>query len=237
MDQATPARWPVSGHRRQPGRGSPGGAPALCALERCQGGARRQGRRLARRPRRPGPALRPPSGRCLVRPDEGASVEDQGEEDRSRPLRRTETLTLAPLPCWKHLSPEIYRARIKGIIQQIDADAAAQREASGHKPLGADAILRQDPRTEPNRTKKSPAPRFHAVRKWVRKELYQTYTLFVQAYREAAELLRMGNRNAVFPRGCFPPPLPFVDRSAVPLSRRLSPSDAFVTRETPAHYG
>ncbi len=77
-------------------------------------------------------------------------------------------------------------------------------------PLGASIFGWNLFRTEPNRTKKSPAPRFHAVRKWIRKELYQTYTLFVQAYREAAELLRMGNRNAVFPRGCFPPPLPFV---------------------------
>jgi hypothetical protein len=120
-----------------------------------------------------------------------------------------ETLTLAPLPCWKHLSPEAYRAHIASLIRQIEKDAAIQREAHGRQFLGADTILRQDPRTEPNRTKKSPAPRFHAVRKWVRKELYQTYTLFVQAYREAAELLRLGNRNAQFPTGCFPPPLPF----------------------------
>jgi hypothetical protein len=121
-----------------------------------------------------------------------------------------ETLTLATLPCWKHLSPEAYRARIASLIQQIEEDATAQREARGRQPLGADAILRQEPRTEPNRTKKSPTPRFHAVRKWVRQELYQTYTLFVQAYREAAGLLRLGNRNAHFPTGCFPPPLPFV---------------------------
>src|SRR5215210_4581136 len=75
----------------------------------------------------------------------------------------------------------------------------------GRKPLGADVIQRQDPRTEPNRTKKSPAPRFHAIRKWVRQELYQTYTLFVQAYREAAERLRSGDRTASFPAGSFPP--------------------------------
>jgi len=120
-----------------------------------------------------------------------------------------EALTLAPLPCWKHLSPEAYRAHIASLIQQIEEDATARREACGRQPLGADAILRQEPRTEPNRTKKSPAPRFHAVRKWVRKELHQTYTLFLQAYREAAGLLRLGNRNAQFPTGCFPPPLPF----------------------------
>jgi hypothetical protein len=86
-----------------------------------------------------------------------------------------EALTLAPLPCWKHLSPEVYRAHIASLIRQIEKDAAVQREAHGRQFLGADTILRQDPRTEPNRTKKSPAPRFHAVRKWVRKELYQTY--------------------------------------------------------------
>ncbi len=137
-------------------------------------------------------------------------VKIKGKKTDPDRFAESETLTLAPLPCWSHLPPEAYRARIAKLIDQIEADAAAQREASGRKPLGAEAILRQDPRTEPNRTKKSPAPRFHAVRKWVREELYQTYTLFVQAYREAAELLRMGHRNAVFPRGCFPPPLPFV---------------------------
>jgi hypothetical protein len=122
----------------------------------------------------------------------------------------TETLTLVPLPCWKHLSPEAYQARIASLIQKIEEDAAAQRQATGRPPLGADVILRQEPRTEPNRTKKSPAPRFHAIRKWVRQELYETYILFAQAYREAAEMLRLGNRNAPFPKGCFPPALPFV---------------------------
>jgi hypothetical protein len=133
-------------------------------------------------------------------------VKIKGKKTAPDRFAEPETLTLSPLPCWSHLSPEAYRARIAKLIDQIEADAAAQRKATGRKSLGAEAILRQDPRTEPNRTKKSPAPRFHAVRK----ELCQIYTLFVQAYREAAELLRMGNRNAVFPKGCFPPPLPFV---------------------------
>src|SRR3954449_5278366 len=50
----------------------------------------------------------------------------------------------------------------------------------------------------PKETKKSPAPAFHA------------YALFVAAYCEAAEKLRAGVRNVVFPDGCFPPALPFV---------------------------
>jgi hypothetical protein len=137
----------------------------------------------------------------LVQPDKDYLSKIKGRKSDPDRFTEPETLTLVPLPCWKHLSPEAYRARIASLIQQIEADTATQREACGRQPLGADAILRQEPRTEPNRTKKSPAPRFHAVRKWVRKELYQTYTLFVQAYREAAELLRLGNRNAPFPPG------------------------------------
>ena len=127
---------------------------------------------------------------------------------------------------WSSRSPE-KRAR--------QNEAAAQREATGCNPIVAEAILRQDPRTEPNRTKKSPAPRFHAVRKWVRKELYQTYTLFVQAYREAAELLRIGNRSAVFPEGASRHPCPSRDSFAVPLSAVKSPFNAFAVWETSAH--
>jgi hypothetical protein len=36
------------------------------------------------------------------------------------------------------------------------------------------------------------------------------YFGFVAAYRNAAEKLRAGQRDAPFPTGCFPPPLPFV---------------------------
>jgi hypothetical protein len=74
------------------------------------------------------------------------------------------------------LEPSVARGSHREAHDQIEADAAAQRGATGHKSLGAEAILRQDPRTEPNRTKKSPAPRFHTIRKWVRKEIYQTYS-------------------------------------------------------------
>ncbi|MFL6260879.1 MAG: hypothetical protein ACJ76Y_14315 [Thermoanaerobaculia bacterium] len=36
------------------------------------------------------------------------------------------------------------------------------------------------------------------------------YALFVAAYRAAAEKLRAGIRDVVFPQGSFPPPMPFV---------------------------
>jgi hypothetical protein len=44
----------------------------------------------------------------------------------------------------------------------------------------------------------------------VRVDLLNTYYAFVTAFREAAEKLKAGNRNAAFPIGSFPPGLPFV---------------------------
>jgi hypothetical protein len=76
---------------------------------------------------------------------------------------------------------------------------------------GPDAIRRQDPHEQPQRSKKSPAPLFHAVRLRVKKELYTAYAGFLAAFREAAEKWRSGERTVVFPIGCYPPALPFVE--------------------------
>src|SRR5215213_7370188 len=77
-------------------------------------------------------------------------------------------------------------------------------------PLGPAGVRAQNPETRPKRIKKSPAPFFHALRKKVRKALWEAYGEFLAAYREAAERWRAGDRSAVFPAGCFPPGLPFV---------------------------
>ena len=83
----------------------------------------------------------------------------------------------------------------------IEAEATARRKKNGIKPLGPPAILTQDPHRQPARSKKSPAPAFHAASQAVRRQLREAYALFVAAYREAAEKLRAGNRNACFPSG------------------------------------
>ena len=72
------------------------------------------------------------------------------------------------------------------------------------------AILTQNPQSQPAKTKRSPAPAVHAATRAVRRELRNAYFGFVAAYRNAAEKLRAGNRNQPFPSGCFPPALPFV---------------------------
>ncbi len=96
------------------------------------------------------------------------------------------------------------------LIQQIEATATAEQAMKGVEPLGTEKILAQDPETRPETLDRSPAPFVHAATRKIRKELWEAYGWFVAAYREAADKLRNGDRNAAFPPGSFPPHLPFV---------------------------
>jgi len=134
----------------------------------------------------------------------------RGEEFGARQFAETEVVTLSALPCWRDLAGEAYRERIAELVEAIIAQAAARRAATGIEPFGAVEILRQQPFSQPGKTKKSPAPLVHAASKRVRTEMRIAYRWFVRAFREAAEYLRAGDRLARFPRGSFPPGLPFV---------------------------
>ena len=134
----------------------------------------------------------------------------RGEKFELLQYATREVLELDPLPCWEHLTADQRRARIAALVEDIESEVAVRRKRTGAKPLGAAAVLAQNPRQRPKKTKKSPAPAFHAASKAVRRELRDAYALFVAAYRTAAEKLRAGIRDVVFPRGSFPPPLPFV---------------------------
>jgi hypothetical protein len=121
-----------------------------------------------------------------------------------------ESLRLAPLPCWRHLPAETYRRRVADLVAEIEAEAAARREETGVQPPGPEVVRSQNPHARPMRTKKSPAPSFHAASRAAREELRQAYGWFVRAFREAADRLRDGDSTARFPIGSFPPGLPFV---------------------------
>jgi putative transposase len=138
------------------------------------------------------------------------AARNRGEAFDRLQYATVETLHLSPLPCWKHLPAEVWRARALSLVQEIEEETAVHRSNTGSQPLGAAAILGQHPHDRPKNPKRSPAPLFHAVSARVRRELWEAYRLFVAAYRQAAEKLRAGDRNAVFPLGSFPPPLPFV---------------------------
>jgi REP element-mobilizing transposase RayT len=121
-----------------------------------------------------------------------------------------EVLELDPLPCWQHLSEKERRRRVTSMVADIEAEAVARRKRTGIRPLGPAAILAQNPLQRPERTKKSPAPAFHAASQIVRRELRGFYTEFVAAYRDAAQKIRAGVLQVAFPIGSFPPALPFV---------------------------
>jgi len=66
-----------------------------------------------------------------------------------------EAVVLSQLPCWRHLSPEMYRDLVARLVREIESDAAAKRKLTGREPLGPQAILSQHPQTRPEKLKKS----------------------------------------------------------------------------------
>ena len=120
------------------------------------------------------------------------------------------TVELSPLPCWKHLTPEQRKIRIAGLLRDIQAEAAAERKATGKEVLGAEAVLSMDPQHRPEKLDRSPAPRFHAYTREAWFLLWDAYCSFVAGFRTAAAKLKAGDRAAPFPAGSFPPALPYV---------------------------
>ena len=138
------------------------------------------------------------------------AARQRGEKHDRLQYAELETVTLAPLRCWKDLPPEEYRRRVAGLVEEIEQEAAAQRSRTGAEPLGAARVKGQHPETRPKRIKRSPAPLFHTVSEEFRGQLYESYYLFVAAIRTAADKLKRGDPTFRFPAGSFPPGLPFV---------------------------
>ncbi|HEV7507571.1 MAG TPA: hypothetical protein VGS07_21990 [Thermoanaerobaculia bacterium] len=38
-----------------------------------------------------------------------------------------ETVTFSSIPCWAHLPPQVYRARIAALVETIESDATRER--------------------------------------------------------------------------------------------------------------
>ena len=105
------------------------------------------------------------------------------------------------------MTSRAFRGRAAGAKRSISATPWLLFAQAAGTYLGAGG---QDPHDRPKRSKRSPAPFFHAVSARVRDELWEGYRWFVAAFRDAAEKLRAGDRNVSFPAGSFPPALPFV---------------------------
>ncbi len=128
----------------------------------------------------------------------------------SRPLEATaEGAGLIPSlralqPTWARPDSRLIEGdsrRVAAPGSLLMASSRLARLERGIPVLGLGAVLRQNPLTRPGKTKKSPAPRFHAATKAIRDGLREAYGLFLAAFRNAAELLKAGDRSARFPLG------------------------------------
>ncbi len=124
-------------------------------------------------------------------------------------LVEEEALELARIPCWAALDGAEYRARMAEMIDAIEKDTVRKVRETGKPVAGRAFVQRQNPHFEPNRIKKGSAPLIHAFSRRVRKDTRDTYSLFLAAFRRASEQFRNGCLDACFPRGSFPPALPF----------------------------
>jgi hypothetical protein len=119
-----------------------------------------------------------------------------------------ESFSLTPLPCWRDLPEHQARSRVRWLVADIEHERRGREEGTGQLPLGREFVCRQDPRHEPNRIRKGHAPLAHTASRAARDVLREAYRLFLGAYRQAAERLRSGGLDVLFPDGAFPPALP-----------------------------
>ena len=121
-----------------------------------------------------------------------------------------ELVRLRPIPCWESLTRVERCALVKELLKEIEQVARQRREETGKAPLGKKRILLQVPDYRPEKMERSPAPAVHAVAGEHYRKLREMYWAFLREYRDAAEKLKEGAIDVVFPAGCFPPRLPYV---------------------------
>lgn len=127
------------------------------------------------------------------------------------------------MTCFGETSPS---SKLSSESRSTRLDSVVTAEVPPEPAVGIETIRRQNPHERPAKSKKSPAPLFHAGSKAVRRAMHDAYRIFVEAYRHAATRLRAGDRSVKFPEGCFPPRLPFVRIDAALPSSRAGPAFA-----------
>ncbi len=118
-------------------------------------------------------------------------------------------LELTPVPSWQSQPEHKVNTRLRALVREIEAETEERLREAKDTPMGAEAILAQSPHGQPRRSDRSPAPRFHAHRGYVRRRLEHAYLRFFYGYREAAKRFSEG-KKAQFPPGAFLPSSRFV---------------------------
>jgi len=113
-------------------------------------------------------------------------------------------LELSPIPSWQGDPEHQINARLRALIRKIEQETIESLERTKDTAMGATAIVAQSPHAQPAQVSRSPAPRFHAQRGYVRRKLEYRYLRYCYGYRLAAERLKEG-KKALFPPGSFLP--------------------------------
>jgi REP element-mobilizing transposase RayT len=135
--------------------------------------------------------------------DRSSQRSGRGESD---PVPVEETVHLSPLPFMEHWSKERRRQWFCDIIRDIEREARERKRTEGTRSVGVKRILQQNPHDMPRNFRPSPAPLFHATNDVERRKLRNARELKEAAYQFAAERLRRGVIDSVFPDDCFLPP-------------------------------
>jgi hypothetical protein len=155
------------------------------------------------------------------------STPRRGRQPVPAEVHTTYRIKLAPLPSWRHLTPEQRHARARELVAAIDTNARERHP----RPLGAKVICAQDPFARPNVIKRSPAPRIHTFSAETRAAFAAAYLAFRAEYVEARTMLR-ARQLARLPAGCFPPVTPFQSEPSI-VWTTLQPSRSRPQPDTP----
>jgi REP element-mobilizing transposase RayT len=125
------------------------------------------------------------------------------------------TIELSPLPCWRDRSESQRRQACAQLIADVEAETKVVRQQTGRPCLGSEWVCALNPHDRPEESASSIAPLVHASVECVKQAFLHAFAAFVDAYRNAAALLKMG-KVAEFPVGAFPPRGPFVAERPTP---------------------
>jgi hypothetical protein len=135
----------------------------------------------------------------------------RGESVPAMQFATTYDIKLSPLPGLQAMTESQRQTEIRHMVKGIEKDTDAANRAQGRVPMGAAAILAQDPHTRPARLEHSPAPFVHSSDQRTAAEFRGKYRCYVDGCRAGARRLKARAAEFVdlFPLWSFPPALPF----------------------------
>ena len=93
--------------------------------------------------------------------------------------------TLTPLPVWADLDAAARRAKVAGLIADIEVEYRADRV------MGVKRLITQDPNATPTKKlERSPMPACHSVCARIRRRFLEAYATFRDLYKQASDRLR-----------------------------------------------